>query len=70
MPPTGSLRDGLAGLKVPVQVAWGEVDQILSAAHGQGLPAAIKVTRFAGVGHMPHMEKAAEVNELIRALAG
>jgi pyruvate dehydrogenase E2 component (dihydrolipoamide acetyltransferase) len=66
----GSLRDGLAGLKVPVQILWGEVDQVLPVGHSEGLPASIKVTRFAGVGHMPHMEKAAETNELIRALAG
>lgn len=66
----GSLRDRLGELKVPVQVIWGEADQILPTKHGEGLPSSIKVTRFAGAGHMPHMEKAAEVNELIRAQAG
>lgn len=63
-----SLRNELDGLKVPVQVVVGEQDQILSARHADGLPAGIKVTRFADAGHMPHMEKAADVNELIRSL--
>jgi pyruvate dehydrogenase E2 component (dihydrolipoamide acetyltransferase) len=63
-----TLRDKLDGIKVPVQVVVGEKDQILSASHADGLPAGIKVTRFADAGHMPHMEKAADVNELIRSL--
>lgn len=63
-----TLRDKLDGLKVPVQVVVGEQDQVLPARHADGLPAGIKVTRFADAGHMPHMEKAADVNDLIRSL--
>lgn len=63
-----SIRGRLADIKVPIQVIWGEGDRILPAAHGERLPANIKVTRIAGAGHLPHMEKAAEVNEAIKAL--
>ena len=52
---------------MPVQVIWGEQDRIIPASHADGLPAAIKVTRFADAGHLAHMEKASEVNELIKA---
>jgi pyruvate dehydrogenase E2 component (dihydrolipoamide acetyltransferase) len=60
-----SLREKLGELKMPVQVIWGEADRILPAAHADGLPANIKVTRISGAGHIPHMEKAAEVNAVI-----
>ncbi|MBA3518814.1 MAG: acetoin dehydrogenase dihydrolipoyllysine-residue acetyltransferase subunit [Rhizobiales bacterium] len=64
-----SVREALAAIKVPVGIVWGEGDRILPAAHGEGLPETVVVTRIAGAGHIPHMEKAAEVNEAIRALA-
>jgi pyruvate dehydrogenase E2 component (dihydrolipoamide acetyltransferase) len=64
----GSLRERLAALKMPVQVLWGEADRILPAHHAKDLPAHIKVTLIAGAGHVPHMEKAAEVNRAILAL--
>ncbi len=64
----GSLREALASLAVPVQVIWGEEDQIIPARHTDDLPAPVKVVRIAGAGHIPHMEKAAEVNAAIRAL--
>ncbi len=58
----------LGELTVPVQVIWGEEDQIIPARHAEGLPASIPVRVFPDAGHMVHMEKAAEVNELIKAL--
>jgi pyruvate dehydrogenase E2 component (dihydrolipoamide acetyltransferase) len=61
-----SLRDRLGEIKAPVQIIWGESDRILPVAHGEGLPGNVKVTRIAGAGHIPYMEKAAEVNELIK----
>lgn len=65
----GSLRERLSELQMPVQVIWGEGDRILPAKHADGLPASVRVTRLAGAGHIPHMEKASEVNALIRAAA-
>lgn len=59
------LRASLPTLATPTQVVWGEDDQILPAQHAEGLPDSIALTMFKKTGHMPHMEKAAEVNELI-----
>jgi pyruvate dehydrogenase E2 component (dihydrolipoamide acetyltransferase) len=61
-----SLREKLGELKMPVQVIWGEADRILPAAHADGLPANVKVTRISGAGHIAHMEKASEVNAAIK----
>jgi pyruvate dehydrogenase E2 component (dihydrolipoamide acetyltransferase) len=63
-----SVRERLAGLAIPVQVLWGEEDRILPAAQAEGLPGNVRITRIAGAGHLPHMEKAAEVNAAIAAL--
>jgi pyruvate dehydrogenase E2 component (dihydrolipoamide acetyltransferase) len=61
------LRDALAAAKMPIAVIVGEEDRIIPPTHAEGLPAHILVTRVAGAGHLPHMEKSAEVNEAIRA---
>ena len=63
----GSFRDRLADIGVPVQIVWGEDDRILSASHADGLPASIKVTRLPGVGHIAHMEKSSEINNVIKS---
>lgn len=61
-----ALRARLGELgETPVQVIWGEEDAILPVSQAEGLPAAIEIHRLPGVGHMPHMEGAAEVNRLI-----
>ncbi len=65
---TASVRQALASLKVPVQIIWGEDDRILPARHADDLPGSIKVTRVPGAGHIPHMEKAAEVNTVIKEI--
>jgi len=60
-------RDQLIKLQVPTRLIIGTADRILPATHAAGLPATVEVTVFDDAGHMPHMEKASEVNELIRA---
>ena len=65
-----SLRDRLGSATVPMQVIWGQQDQILPVGHADGLPDKIEVTRFADAGHLVHMEKSAEVNEAILGLVG
>ena len=63
------LRERLAaGTSVPIQVIWGRQDQVVPPAHGEGLPAAVKVSPLEGAGHLAHMEKAHEVNALIEEL--
>jgi pyruvate dehydrogenase E2 component (dihydrolipoyllysine-residue acetyltransferase) len=63
---TTSVRDKLATVEVPVHVVWGEGDRVLPPHHADDLPTAIKVTKIADAGHIPHMEKAAEVNATIK----
>jgi pyruvate dehydrogenase E2 component (dihydrolipoamide acetyltransferase) len=62
------LKDRLATLTLPVLVVWGKEDRILPVAHADGLPDHVAVTIYDDAGHMPHMEKAAEVNALIGKL--
>jgi len=63
------LRGRLAELgNIPVQVIWGAEDEIIPAHQAEGLPAGIRTHVLAGAGHMPQMEKAAEVNRLILEL--
>lgn len=78
----GKMRDGLfaggsqaatfssgdlAGVSVPLLAIWGEEDRILPVAHAAALPDQVKVVRLPATGHLPHMEKAGEVNEAILA---
>jgi len=57
----------LAEIKAPMAVIWGLADRILPVAQADRLPEAVEVHRLEGVGHMPHMEAASEVNRLIEA---
>ena len=52
-------------MRVPVQLIWGAEDKIIPAAHASTLPSRVHVSVLPGTGHMPHMEKAAEVNRLM-----
>ena len=55
-------------LDVPVQIIWGSDDRIIPVAHAGNLEGA-DVHVIERAGHMPMMEKAAEVNALILAMA-
>jgi pyruvate dehydrogenase E2 component (dihydrolipoamide acetyltransferase) len=60
-----------AGLLIPVQIVWGRDDRIVPAAQGEALAGRLPVHLLDGAGHLPHMEKSAEVNRLIaRFIAG
>jgi pyruvate dehydrogenase E2 component (dihydrolipoamide acetyltransferase) len=61
----GGLREALTALPQPTQIIWGAEDRVIPATQLEGLPASIAVHRLPGVGHMPMMEAAAEVNRLI-----
>lgn len=61
------LTDRLAGIAAPVQVIWGEVDQIIPSGHAAAIPDARRHV-LKNVGHMAHIEQPAEVNRLIAAL--
>ena len=61
----GDLRARLAEIDVPIDVVWGERDQVLPARHAEGLPDSVTVTVIPGGGHIVHMEKSADVNAII-----
>jgi pyruvate dehydrogenase E2 component (dihydrolipoamide acetyltransferase) len=56
----------LGGNLPPTLVIWGKEDQIIPAHHADRVPGA-KVHVIEGAGHMVFMEKASDVNNLIKA---
>jgi pyruvate dehydrogenase E2 component (dihydrolipoamide acetyltransferase) len=64
------LTDRLGEIPVPVQLIWGREDRIIPVGHSAGLPSGVAVHVLDGAGHMVHMEKAAEVNDLIERFVG
>ncbi|WP_250516199.1 acetoin dehydrogenase dihydrolipoyllysine-residue acetyltransferase subunit [Caballeronia sp. INDeC2] len=56
----------LAATGKPVLVIWGEKDQIIPAAHAKAAPEGATVRVFDDAGHMSQMEKANEVNALLK----
>ncbi len=67
---TLQLTGRLGELTVPVQVIWGRQDRVIPVRHSEDLPSRIQVRVFDDAGHMVHMEKAAEVNQLIERFVG
>src|SRR2546430_1490689 len=60
----------LAQTGKPVLVVWGKEDRIIPASHAANAPAGATVQVFEGAGHMVMMEKAAEVNTLLKRHIG
>ncbi|NHN88296.1 acetoin dehydrogenase dihydrolipoyllysine-residue acetyltransferase subunit [Acetobacter conturbans] len=60
------LRSVLETYSGPVQVLWGEQDEILSVAGSEDLPDAVTVIRYPDTGHMPQLEKSPDVNKAIK----
>jgi pyruvate dehydrogenase E2 component (dihydrolipoamide acetyltransferase) len=61
----------LATLTIPIQLIWGSDDRIVPVADAEKLRDKLPVHLLDATGHMPHMERAAEVNRLIaRFVAG
>ena len=65
-----NLRSVLEGFTGPAHVIWGEDDEILSPKDAQNLPAHIGVTLLPQTGHMPQMEKSADVNARLAEAVG
>jgi pimeloyl-ACP methyl ester carboxylesterase len=59
------LRHLLNDLTMPVRVLWGQQDRILPVRHADGLPGHVAVHRFAGVGHLPHVEAEAQAARIV-----
>jgi pyruvate dehydrogenase E2 component (dihydrolipoyllysine-residue acetyltransferase) len=70
--PNGTQSLDLAGqitaLPIPVQLIGGREDRIIPVAHAEALAASLPVHIIEQAGHLPHMEKAGEVNRLIGRL--
>lgn len=64
-----SLAARAGDFDVPVQVIWGSDNLIIPADHAGNIAGAA-VHIIDDAGHMPMMEKAAEVNKLIQAFIG
>jgi pyruvate dehydrogenase E2 component (dihydrolipoamide acetyltransferase) len=59
------LRSAVSALPMPVRLIWGDADGIIPAAHAEGLG---RGTILPAAGHMAHVERPAEVAELVREL--
>ncbi len=57
----------LDGVTPPLLLIWGREDRIVPAAHAAHAPKGAKVEVLDGAGHMVQMEKAGEVNKLLKA---
>ena len=60
------LSDAVASLKLPVQIIWGREDRIIPVVHAEALASRLPVHILEETGHLPHMEKAGEVNRLLK----
>jgi pyruvate dehydrogenase E2 component (dihydrolipoamide acetyltransferase) len=64
------LTGRIAALAMPVQLVWGRNDRIIPVAQAEALAARLPVHIVDAAGHLPHMEKAAEVNRIIGEFVG
>lgn len=60
----------LEGSGLPVLVVWGAEDRVIPAAHAANAPPGATVALLDGAGHMVMMEKANEVNALLKRHVG
>jgi pyruvate dehydrogenase E2 component (dihydrolipoamide acetyltransferase) len=61
------LSGQIVTLEMPIQIIWGREDRIISVAHAEALASRLPVHVVEQAGHLPHMEKAGEVNRLVGA---
>ena len=62
-----ALNDAVAALKLPVQIIGGREDRIIPVAHAEALASRLPI-HIEQTGHLPRMEKAGEINRLIKRL--
>jgi pyruvate dehydrogenase E2 component (dihydrolipoamide acetyltransferase) len=63
-----ALSDAVTTLKLPVQIIWGREDRIIPVAHAEAFASRLPVHILQQTGHLPHMERAGDVNRLIKRL--
>lgn len=65
---THDARGALPGIRVPVLVIHGDLDQTIPISAGRRIAESIPHARFvefSGVGHLPHLERAEEFNRIV-----
>jgi pyruvate dehydrogenase E2 component (dihydrolipoamide acetyltransferase) len=67
---TADVVAAVTGLPAPVQLIWGRDDRIVPMTHATPQASHLPVHILEQAGHIPHMEKAGAVNELIRRFIG
>jgi pyruvate dehydrogenase E2 component (dihydrolipoyllysine-residue acetyltransferase) len=67
---TADVVTAVAGLPAPVQLIWGRDDRVVPMTHATPQASRLPVHILEQTGHLPHMEKAGAVNELIRRFIG
>jgi pyruvate dehydrogenase E2 component (dihydrolipoamide acetyltransferase) len=60
------LVDAPSAIEAPVQLIWGRRDRIIPIAHAEAWASRLPVHVLEDTGHLPHMERAGEVNRLLR----
>jgi len=68
-----TLRDRLAGIKVPAHVIWGDSDRIVDPEYGRAFAEAIPGATFevlADTGHLPQLESPELLASAVRRIAG
>ncbi len=66
---SANLIAALSAVEAPMQLVWGRYDRIIPVAHAEALTSRLPVHVLEDTGHLPHMEKAGEVNRLLRRFA-
>lgn len=56
----------LQHLNMPTRVLWGDSDKIIPASHAKGLPDAVGLHLLKRVGHLPHVEAADVVAQVLQ----
>jgi pimeloyl-ACP methyl ester carboxylesterase len=68
-----TLRDRLAGMKVPAHVIWGDCDQIVDPEYGRAFAEAIPGATFEvleDTGHLPQLESPELLASAVRRITG
>ena len=60
------LRAALARVEMPTRIIWGKSDRIIPWKHGLCAPGRVSLNLFEHTGHMPQLERAAEIAFLLR----
>ena len=64
------MRSHLDEIDGSITVIWGKDDEIIPASHSENLPEKVDLHMLDNSGHVPQMENAAQVNQIIKTVIG